>query len=165
MEEEKESQRKIISLSEEKVENNNHLGDKLIHHFSPPLLLAVLGGIVIYAVCSLIFLGKSRHNSQIKNSLFQLNLQLNEQLILQVESLLIYRIQSIFDLLRKINGTATFFYGLYKENRVDKVKVGEYITAYTKQINEIDENIERNENKAVIGKNENINVGLDINND
>ena len=165
MEEEKESQRKIISLSEEKVENNNHLGDKLIHHFSPPLLLAVLGGIVIYAVCSLIFLGKSRHNSQIKNSLFQLNLQLNEQLILQVESLLIYRIQSIFDLLRKIEGTAVFFYGLYKENQVDKVKVGEYITAYTKQINEIDENIERNENKAVIGKNENINVGLDINND
>ena len=160
MEEEEENKRNIIPLSEEKVENNNHLGDKLVYHFSPPLLLAVLGGIIIYAVCSMIFLGKSSRNSQIKNSLFQLNLQLNEQLILQVESLLIYRTQSIFDLLRKIEGTAKFFYNLYEENKINATD--DYIGKYTTKISDINKDTKRNESKAVIGKNEDINNELNI---
>ena len=108
-----EKNKKIIILKEEQDENDNHLEDKLILHFFPPLFLAVIGGIIIFGVFSILFINKSRHNSQIKNSLYQLNLQLNEQLILQVESLLMYRTQSIFDLLRKINNTLLFFFDLY----------------------------------------------------
>ena len=146
---EEENKGKIIVFSEEKNENNNHLGDILIHNFFPPLSLAVFGGIIIYAVCSIIFIGKSRHNSQIKNSLFQLNLQLNEQLILQVESLLVYRTQSIFDLLRKLENTSKFFYDLYDENFINDKDLN-YINEHTMKISDIKETTERNENKAYL---------------
>ena len=99
MEEEKDI-KNMIPLSEEKIENNNHLGDKLIYHFFPPLLIGVIGGIIIYIVCSMVFIRSSGNNSLIKNSLYQLNLELNEQLILQVDNYLMYRTQIIFDLLR-----------------------------------------------------------------
>ena len=32
-----------MPLSEENKETNNHLGDKLIYHFFPPLIIGVLG--------------------------------------------------------------------------------------------------------------------------
>ena len=157
-----EKSKKIIILKEEKDENDNHLEDKLILHFFPPLFLAVIGGIIIFGVFSILFINNSRHNSQIKNSLYQLNLQLNEQLILQVESLLMYRTQSIFDLLRKINNTLLFFFDLYSKNEINKNKAKEYIGNYTTDINEITIETPKDENKAVIGTNEgNINLEED----
>ena len=153
---------KIIPLSEEKTENEKHLQDKLVREFSPPLLLAVFGAIIIYSVCSLVFIRNISHNSQIKSSFFQLNLQLHEQLILQVENVLIYKTQSIFDLLLKIENTAKFFHNLY-DNKTDKDKVKEYINKYTLNINDINENTVLDTNKAVFGKNENTSINININ--
>ena len=151
--EEKEDQNKSI-VDEENKENNNHLGDKLVCHFFPPLVFSVLGSFIIFGVCSIIFVQKSSHNSQIKNSLFQLNLQLNEQLIIQVESLLMYRTQSIFDLLRKIENNLKFFSDLYTNEKIKKNKVNDFIKDYTKNINEIDDGIDEDFNKAIFGKND-----------
>ena len=153
---------KIIPLSEEKTENEKHLQDKLVREFSPLLLLAVFGAIIIYSVCSLVFIRNISHNSQIKSSFFQLNLQLHEQLILQVENVLIYKTQSIFDLLLKIENTAKFFHNLY-DNKTDKDKVKEYINKYTLNINDINENTVLDTNKAVFGKNENTSINININ--
>ena len=153
-----------IPLTEEKSENNNHLGDKLIHHFFPPLCIGVIGGIIIFAICSIIFLKNTGNNSIIKNSLFQLNLQLNEQLILQVESLLMYRTQSIFDLLRKIENTTKFFSNAYndyittteQEEIENNNYCKNYINKYTVNIKDIKKDTKKNLFNSVIGKNEDI---------
>ena len=140
----------LIPLSDENKEIKNHLEDKLIYHFFPPLFIGVLGGIVIFSVCSIVFLKNNGNNSVIKNSLFKLNLEVNEQLILQVESLLMYRTQSIFELLRKIENTTKFFSNLYK----NEDSYNNFIKTYTINIKEINEETEKNELKAVWGKNE-----------
>ena len=147
MEEEKDI-KNMIPLSEEKIENNNHLGDKLIYHFFPPLLIGVIGGIIIYIVCSMVFTRASGNNSLIKNSLFQLNLELNEQLILQVDNYLMYRTQIIFDLLRKIENTTKFFADNYNK---DNTAIKDYINKYTMNINKINDDTEKNEFMAVWG--------------
>ena len=157
--EESKVKRRINPLSEEKNENERHLNDKLVREFSPLLLLAVFGAIIIYPVCSLVFIRNISHNSQIKSSFFQLNLHLHEQLILQVENVLIYKTQSIFDLLLKIENTAKFFHNLY-DNKTDKDKVKEYINKYTLNINDINENTVLDTNKAVFGKNENTSIKI-----
>ena len=148
MEESKEI-KSLMPLSEENKENNNHLGDKLIYHFFPPLIIGVLGGIIIFSVCSIVFINNNGSNRTVKNSLFKLNLEVNEQLILQVESLLMYRTQTIFDLLRKIENTTKFFSNnLYKDEDI----FNEYINNYTININSTNE--EKNEFKAIWGTNE-----------
>ena len=162
-----EKMKKDIPFTEEKTENNNHLGDKLIYHFFPPLCFCIIGGIIIFAICSIIFMKNTGNNSIVKNSLFQLNLQLNEQLLLQVESLLIYRTQSIFDLLRKIENTTKFFSKIYNEyitnsEEKDNSDFITYIKKYTVNINEITKDIEKNLLNAVIGKNEEINDNNDF---
>ena len=160
--EESKVKRRINPLTEEKNENERHLNDKLVREFSPPLLIAVLGAIVIYLICSIVFTINIIHNSQIKNSFFKLNLQLHEQLILQVENVLMYKTQSIFDLLRKIESTAKFFNELY-DNNTCKDKIKEYINEYTLNINDINENTTLDKNRAVFGKNENTSMNIDIN--
>ena len=149
MEEPKET-KSLIPLSDENKEINNHLEDKLIYHFFPPLLIGVLGGIIIYTVCSIVFIKNNGDNNVIKNSVFKLNLEVNEQLILQVENLLMYRTQSIFDLLRKIENTTKFFSTFYKDEDI----YNNFIKSYTININDINEQTEKNEYKAVWGKNE-----------
>ena len=148
MEESKEI-KSLMPLSEENKENNNHLGDKLIYHFFPPLIIGVLGGIIIFSVCSIVFINNNGSNRTVKNSLFKLNLEVNEQLILQVESLLMYRTQTIFNLLRKIENTTNFFSNdLYKDEDI----FNDYINNYTININSTNE--AKNEFKAVWGTNE-----------
>ena len=157
-----------IPLTEEKSENNNHLGDKLIHHFFPPLCFGVIGGIFIFAICSIIFMKNTGNNNIIKNSLFQLNLQLNEQYILQVESLLMYRTQSIFDLLRKIENTTKFFSNIYNdyitnsENK-DNTDYINYIQKYAVNIKDITNDTPKYTFNAVVGKNEDSNNNNDNN--
>lgn len=140
----------LIPLSDENKEIKNHLEDKLIYHFFPPLLIGVLGGIIIYSVCLIVFINNNGDNSVIKNSLFKLNLEVNEQLILQAENLLMYRTQSIFDLLRKIENTIKLFSTFYK----DKEIYDDFIKSYTININNINEETKKDEYKAIWGKNE-----------
>ena len=141
-------------LKEDNNKNKNHLGDKLNKHFSPLLFIGVFGGFVIYIAFSLFFIKKAQKNKSIKEALTNLNLQQTEQIIFEIEDILIYRTQTCFDLLRKIEANAVFFSSLYDNNKIQSQKVEEYINKNTINLNNIGENIEKDYNKGIWGKNE-----------
>ena len=62
------------SSSDEKNQNNNHLGNKLNRHFSPLLFIGVFGGFIIYITFSILFIKKAQSNKTIKEALTNLNL-------------------------------------------------------------------------------------------
>ena len=130
------------SSSDEKNQNNNHLGNKLNRHFSPLLFIGVFGGFIIYITFSILFIKKAQSNKTIKEALTNLNLQQTEQLIFEVEEILIYRTQSCFDLLRKIEANAIFFLELYDKGQV-KSNIDEYISQNSINLNAINDEIEK----------------------
>ena len=140
------------SQPDENTENNNHLGDKLNKHFSPLLFVGVFGGLIIYITFSIIFIKKAQRNKTIRNALSNLNLQQTEQLIFEVEEILLYRTQSCFDLLRKIENNAEFLNSLYNKTQEDKIE--EYINNYSVIIDEVDDNTKNDEKKGIWGRNE-----------
>ena len=140
------------SQPDENTENNNHLGDKLNKHFSPLLFIGVFGGLIIYITFSIIFIKKAQRNKTIRNALSNLNLQQTEQLIFEVEEILLYRTQSCFDLLRKIENNAEFLNSLYNKTQEDKIE--EYINNYSVIIDEVDDNTKNDEKKGIWGRNE-----------
>ena len=141
------------SSSDEKNQNNNHLGNKLNRHFSPLLFIGVFGGFIIYITFSILFIKKAQSNKTIKEALTNLNLQQTEQLIFEVEEILIYRTQSCFDLLRKIEANAIFFSELYDKGQV-KSNIDEYISQNSINLNAINDEIENNEKMGIWGINE-----------
>ena len=125
---------KSISSYDENNQNNNHLGNKLNKHFSPLLFVGVFGGFVIYITFSILFIRKAQRNKTIKEALSNLNLQLTEQLIFEVEDILLYRTQTCFDLLQKLESNAIFFSDLYDNGKIN-TNVKDYINKYSTNLN------------------------------
>ena len=155
------SQNKLST--EDKNQNENHLGDKLNSHFSPLLFVGVFGGLIIYISFSILFIKKAQKNKSIKEALTNLNLQSTEQIIFEIEDLLMYRTQICFDLLRKIESNAEFFSSLYDNNKVENIE--EYIKKYSINLDKIIDNMEIDYKKGIWGKNENNNINNDEIND
>ena len=140
-------------LTEENNQKNNHLGNKLNRHFSPLLFIGVFGGFIIYITFSIVFIKMAQRNSSIKEALTNLNLQQTEQIIFEVEEILMYRIQTCFDLLRKIEANADFFSELYDKGLI-RNNIEEYIKKYSINLNDITEKTQKDEKKGVWGINE-----------
>ena len=143
---------------EEGNQNNNHLGDKLNRHFSPLLFIGVFGGFLIYITFSILFIKKAQKNKTIKSTLSNLYLQQAEQIIFEVEQVLLYRTQSCFELLRKIESNAEFFYSLYGNVKVDKIN--QYINDYSVNLDDINEYTENDDKKGIWGRNEESNENI-----
>ncbi len=144
---------KSKSSYDENNQNNNHLGNKLNKHFSPLLFVGVFGGFVIYITFSILFIRKAQRNKTIKEALSNLNLQLTEQLIFEVEDILLYRTQTCFDLLQKLESNAIFFSDLYDNGKIN-TNVKDYINKYSTNLNSINDDTEYNEYMGIWGKNE-----------
>ena len=132
-------------------QNNNHLGDKLNKHFSPLLFIGVFGGFILYIAFSVIFIKNAQNNETIKEALTNLNIQLTEQLIFEAEDILLYRTQSCFDLLRKIENNARYFAGLYKDKKANNVDA--YINNFSVHLSKVDDDTESDEKKGIWGIN------------
>ena len=143
---------------DESNQNNNHLGDKLNRHFSPLLFIGVFGGFLIYITFSILFIKKAQKNKTIKSTLSNLYLQQAEQIIFEVEQVLLYRTQSCFELLRKIESNAEFFYSLYGNVKVDKIN--QYIKDYSVNLDDINEYTENDDKKGIWGRNEESNENI-----
>ena len=143
------------SSVDENSQNNNHLGDKLNKHFSPLLFIGVFGGFILFIVFSITFIKKAQKNQTIKEALRNLNLQLTEQLIFEVEDILLYRTQSCFDLLRKLESNSIFFSSLYDNNKVNNID--NYIKDNSIHLSKVDNDTKRDEKKGMWGINEGYN--------
>lgn len=143
------------SSVDENSQNNNHLGDKLNKHFSPLLFIGVFGGFILFIVFSITFIKKAQKNQTIKEALRNLNLQLTEQLIFEVEDILLYRTQSCFDLLRKLESNSIFFSSLYDNNKVNNID--NYIKDNSIHLSKVDNDTKRDDKKGMWGINEGYN--------
>ena len=142
---------KKSSISDDNNQNNNHLGDKLNKHFSPLLFIGVFGGFILYIAFSVIFIRKAQKNKTIKEALITLNIQLTEQLIFEAEDIILYRTQSCFDLLRKLENNAKFFASLYDEQKINNID--DYIKKSLVHLSEVNENTKRDEKIGIWGIN------------
>ena len=151
---EEDSLQKLNSKSGENPQNNSHLDSKLVNHFSPPLILGIVGGIIIYIICSILYIKQIKNINALKKSMTKLNLEQTEQLIYKAENVLKYRTQIIFDLLRKIENTTKFFSDLYDEGKVKKDSIDDYIKENMVNLADINEQTDKDLFKGIWGRNE-----------